>query len=514
MAKDTARVRSRTFAAAAALLTLLSGAALAAPLDNETSRLLAGAKLEQARVSLCAMDADRGELLAASREMEGFIPASNMKLLTSGAALLTLGPDFKFRTELALVNDTLVLRGDGDPALGDPEILERAEPRMSVDDLLDRLADAAQRSGISRLTSVVADDRVFDREYIHPSWPDNQLQNWYCAEVSGLTFHTNVLYFFPGPGRGGAGSTGVYTVSPFAPTPILEIENKLRTVKAGSNLISVGRSLQSNRFTLSGEVKAESQVPVRVTTHNSGLLLAQLMTDRLIRRGIPVNRSTQLPEALEGTRLADAQEDLSGGRTLAVVTTPMRDILRRCNQDSHNLYADALCKRTGHEITNEPGSWSNGGAVIRMLLSQNLGPEYAAAISVADGSGMSRLNTVTTETLVRWLASISKNPECGPMFVDSLAVPGEGTLRSRFEGVRLRNELHAKSGYIRGVRCLSGYLVNAATGRKVAFSALVNEAEGGPEDSAALRLHEDFVKMLDTWLSNRVADEAAPAVGG
>lgn len=423
MATDPARVLTRirttlrTLAPAAVAVlacALACAPAWGAPLDTQTSRLLAAAKLENARVSVCAIDADRGEILAASHEMEGFMPASNMKLLTSGAALLTLGPDFKFRTELVLINDKLVLRGDGDPALGDPEILDRAEPRMTVDDLLDRLADAAARGGASQVGAVIADDRVFDRQYIHPSWPENQLQNWYCAEVSGLTFHTNVLYFFPGPGRGGAGSTGVYTVSPAAPSPILEIENKLRTVKAGSNLISVGRALQSNRFTLSGEVKAESQVPIRVTTHESGLLLAQLMTERLLRRGISVNRSTQLTDALAATRLATPQEDLLGGRTLAIVTTPIRDVLRRCNQDSHNLYADALCKRTGHEITNEPGSWSNGGAVIRMLLSQNLGPEYAAAVSVADGSGMSRLNTVTTETLCRWLAWMAQDPECGP----------------------------------------------------------------------------------------------------
>lgn len=514
----------RQSSALIAALALAAGtpAAWAAPLDSEAGRVLSTLKLSEARVAICAIDVDRGDIILSRNEREPLIPASNMKVLTSGAALLTLGAGFTFRTELMLIGDRLVIRGDGDPALGDPEILERAEPRMTVDDLLGRLADSVAKApglaGNQSISEIIADDRVFDREYVHPSWPESQLQNWYCAQISGLNFHANVLYFFPAPGRDGVGSLGTYTVSPFAPSPVLEIENKLRTVNKGDNLIAPLRQAKTNRFTLSGEVRVQSPVPVRVTTNESAAFFGQLLADRLVRRGVTIAGSSSLSGAVRGVRLADERDEFSGAKTIAVVTTPIRDVVRRCNQDSHNLYADALCKRVGHEITNEPGSWANGAAVIRMLLSEKLGPEFAASTTIADGSGMSRQNMVTAETLARWLGVIAKS-DTGKMFTESMAEPGEGTLQRRFQNVKLRNELHAKSGYIRGVRCLSGFVVAPGSGdgeapRRIAFSILVNNAEKGEEDSSALRLHEEVVKMLDRWLSTRVAGEAQAQVGG
>src|SRR5688572_4796375 len=46
------------------------------------------------------------------------IPASNLKLVTTAAALNGLGADFKFRTLLVSHGKDLILIGDGDPTLG------------------------------------------------------------------------------------------------------------------------------------------------------------------------------------------------------------------------------------------------------------------------------------------------------------------------------------------------------------------------------------------------------------
>jgi len=186
------------------------------------------------------------------------------------------------------------------------------------------------------------------------------------------------------------------------------------------------------------------------------------------------------------------------------VTTPLADIVARCNRDSVNLYAEALAKRMGHEVTGEPGSWGNGGAVVRMVMTDRLGPSAATTTVISDGSGMSRANRIAPETMTRWLASMSRDPAIGSLFTASLPTTGQGTLRKRFPATTLKNTLHAKSGTINGVRCLSGYLTHPVTGRTLVFSILINDLPlTGGSGPKALRLHEAIVAELDAWLTAR-----------
>ena len=64
------------------------------------------------------------------------VPASNQKVLTSGVALLVLGKDYQFRTEFRLSGDRLVIVGGGDPAFGDPVLLEKSKAKLTVPQLL------------------------------------------------------------------------------------------------------------------------------------------------------------------------------------------------------------------------------------------------------------------------------------------------------------------------------------------------------------------------------------------
>ena len=78
---------------------------------------------------------------------------------------------------------------------------------------------------------------------------------------------------------------------------------------------------------------------------------------------------------------------------------------------------------------------------------------------------------------------------------------------------KLRNHLQAKSGYINGVRTLSGYVTNDDTGRQVAFSVMINNIKSDTAHVSALELHEEVVKLSDKWLSQRIAAER-PRAGG
>jgi serine-type D-Ala-D-Ala carboxypeptidase/endopeptidase (penicillin-binding protein 4) len=505
-------------------LVISPAGACAQELNQRLESVIAGAKIHQAVVGVSIQDLETGRVLADIRGEMPLIPASNQKLLTTGSALRVLGPDFAFRTELILSGEhgeRLVIRGSGDPALADPSILGRMTPKMTVEGLLEALARAVAQSGARRVTEVIADDRIFDRALVHQTWPRDQLERWYCAPVSGLNFHTNVISVFPSPAQR-VGASPVIETEPLAPW--IEIENRARTVGEGKNSVWLSRDTSAQRYTMYGDVRFASQSPIEVTLFDPARFFAQLVAAELPRAGVAVGQvgatedgrrltGAALEAAVGAARLAAEDEKLDG-RVVAVVTTNIRDILERCNNDSQNLYAEALLKRVGAEVTREAGTWSNGAAVVRMMLSDDadLGPRYAASTVVADGSGMSRENRVSPRTLTKWLAHLHKDEKLGPLFKESLASPGGGTLRNRFRAAKLENELHAKSGKISGVRCLSGYMTDPRTGRVVAFSVMVNEMREG-DPLPVLQLHEDVVLAIDRWLVARrpVREAGAPA---
>jgi D-alanyl-D-alanine carboxypeptidase/D-alanyl-D-alanine-endopeptidase (penicillin-binding protein 4) len=310
------------------------------------------------------------------------------------------------------------------------------------------------------------------------------------------------------------------TLEPTAPW--LEIENRARTVADGKNSVWMSRDPESNRFTMFGDVRFPIRVPVEITVHEPAMLAGQLIAAALPPAGVGVasiasrgaDRALtrdELQAALATVRMAQPGEGFNG-RSVAVITTHIHDVIERCNNDSQNLYAESMIKRVGHEVTGEPGSWTNGSSVVRMTIAQNLGPEYAASTVVTDGSGMSREDKVAPKTFTHWLDILQKNPKFGDAFVESLATPGDGTLRRRFNDIKLHATLRAKSGKLDGVRCLSGFLTDKS-GHRVAFSVMVNDLKEGEQALQSLQFHEDVVALADHWLAEQKQPEQHPAPG-
>ncbi|MFG0327411.1 MAG: D-alanyl-D-alanine carboxypeptidase/D-alanyl-D-alanine-endopeptidase [Phycisphaerales bacterium JB037] len=492
--------RRFSLVASFALLLVCSLQALADP-AGEIDRLIRNARIGDATVTVHAIDLRTGAPIVAVDPGTPMIPASNMKLLSTGAALVVLGPDFVFRTRLETDGERLILVGDGDPALGDPRMLESTAATFSVDDILDALARAAADQASEPYTELVIDDRVFDRQTVHPGWPRDQLDRHYAAPVAGVSLNGNVLSFFPAPSPSGAGQPATFTLEPRSTALAREVEVTAQSVASGTNRIWIRRDPVENRFTLGGAVRSPSQVRLRVAIHDPSVFAGHILAERLAEQ--ESRRSGSRAQTLT-PRLADPQETFDNARTLAVVTTPLADVLTLCNTDSINLYAEALLKRIAHESTGEPGSWSGGATVMRMVLAQRLGPTAAASTRVSDGSGLSRDNAVSAETFTAWLRSLWLDPTLRDPFLESLAEPGEGTLRSRFARTKLENSVAAKSGSINGVRTLSGYLLNDRTGQGYAFSILINDLPlSGSATTNARALHEAIVAVLDEHLAER-----------
>lgn len=439
-----------------------------------------------------------GDALVSIRGDEPFIPASNMKLITSGAALVALGPGFNFRTTMWWDDAAraLIVRGDGDPAFADPELLDLMTTRdgrpLDVEAFLAIWINAVKQAGLKRMDTVIIDDRIFDRQFVDPQWEQDDLIKHYGAQVSGFMFHTNVLHFYPRSVPGSAGGPDMSIMRPLAPWVQVRNRATCRTDSESANTVWIARVLGSNDFTVFGNVKRTMRDPVRVTVHDMPLFFAELLGNRLRDRGVKIaaHRTADRAELIDYTALRQIGPTIS---------TPLSTVLTRCNRDSQNLYAESLLKRTAHQLTNQPGSWTSGGSLIRHLVYKRVSnPRLASSLIVGDGSGLSRDNRISPDLLTAWLASFERDENLRDVFMDSLAIAGRtGTLDDDFLDER-RAPLHgatvrAKSGYINGVSCLSGFITKGE--QTMMFSVMVNNAPRG-RIRAAKHLQERIVSHI------------------
>lgn len=478
-----------------ALCALLAApGALAQSLQRQIEQALRASGLDQARVGVVVYDPEAQRNLVEINAETPLIPASNMKLLTSGSAVTVLGHDFAFRTEL-LIDESgrLIVVGSGDPALADHELLR--EMNLDVEDLVDLWVNAVRKAG-APVKEVVIDDRVFDRDLFHPTWPSDQLNRWYCAQVSGLNFHANVLSVFAKPTT--AGSPPALEVEPGAPW--VTVTNKGETRSTGANTIWIARPNLANEFTVYGAVRFPLGEPVEVALNDPARFVGDLLADRLTKAGLAAGN------APPKVRLAEGEETFDKATTVAVVRSPLDVVLRRCNVASHNLYAESLLKRMGHDATGRPGSWASGAAVVRMALQRRLGPSDASSVQIADGSGMSRDNRVAPGVFARWLASFDPDDENDRALLESLPRAGlDGTLKNRFRGMNPVHEIRAKTGYIRDVSTLSGYVADPDSGRRFVFSIMINDFPAKVSLSAIRDTQDRIVLMIDEALTDRLS---------
>ncbi len=493
---------SARFAAAVALcLALLLGVAAQASVESEIRQLVRGADLRSTKVAVVVMDAGTGQTLASINADEPMIPASNMKIVTSAAALDMLGSDFAFDTALELVKPaagdavggvTLLVRGDGDPAFADPKILKAHG--TDFEKLIGQWVEAVKKAGVKHVARVVVDDRVFDQQFVHPTWPRDQLNRWYCAQVAGINVNDNCFDIVPAPTVNGRSPR--VTILPSAPF----VTTRNRAVTADADTFWISRRMGTNELTFFGKVKHHRTEPIPVTMHDSPIVLGRWLADRLVKAGVRVDRVAR----------PDDGEAFGDTRVLHQVRTQIWQVVSRCNKDSQNLFAEAMIKRVGHALTGSSGSWLNGAAAVRTAMRKRLGTT-GADIRVADGSGMSRENQVTAKALARLLTSMHndenlRDAEGRPVFAFSLASAGrEGTLRKRMRP--LAGRVYAKTGYINGVSCLSGYVFipHPAGGkpRTIVFSLLFNDIRPPVYVHRVKALQDAIVAMLSQKLTPR-----------
>jgi len=448
-------------------------------LDEVLNRLSDSGAVVAARV----VTLPEGRELYARNADVPFTPASNLKIPVSAAGLDTFGADYTFKTYLALVGDDLWLIGTGDPGLGDPRLAKwRGETPTAV---FDRWVRALEKRGVQTIAGhLYYYDGALDEQWIHPTWGESVL-HWYGAPVSGLNFNDNCVDITVYPTE--PGQPAGYTVMP----PVQNATVINECVTSAEHAPTIEKLPGGNIYRLGGTCAKREELKSK-PVDDSGAFTADALRTHLAARGITIAGETRRAAAPPGGMLPPPADAI-----VAVHETPVRDILSRINTNSQNMFADAFCKLTGQEYAARqnrtvPGSWSDGSAAIHAFLKRS-GIDDSGLV-VADGSGLSVDNRVTARLLTDLFALMLKRPD-GPVFVDSLAKGGvNGTLEKRFAG--LAGHVFAKTGYIEGVRALSGY-VRTRRNEWLTFAIIYNRIPGAVEPYEALQ--DEAVRLLVEW---------------
>jgi len=484
---------------ASLILPVFGPTAARADVDGEVQAVLQDPLMRKATVGVEVIRL--GATPAETKEIYGHeaavprIPASNLKLATTSAALDHFGPDFKFRTILFKHGEDLVLIGDGDPTFGDSEYLRKVGWQVTT--VYEGWAAQLRKMNVGAVHDVIVDDSIFDQEFFHAHWPADQLEQHYMAQVGGMNLNENLIGLVVEPTSAGARVN--FSLDPA--TQYVSVMNRCLT--GSRNSINIGRQIGTNTITLTGQTPARGTARVETTIHDPPLYAAQVLAETLAAGGVKVTGQTRRDRTARQQRIGAGAAGATEWAIIGIHETPITTVLGRANKDSVNLYAESLCKRLGADLAKSSGTWQNGTAAVADFLKRVGIPE--SEFQLDDGCGLSKENRISPHALATVLVFdfTGKNHDA---FFDSLSIAGvDGTLEHRFEPPAfrdLRQRVFGKSGFVEGVSTLSG-LLKAKDNNWYAFSIMMNGIPKGSNGDIK-PMQERIVRAIDT-------DTSAPA---
>jgi len=439
-----------------------------------------------------------------------FLPASNMKLFTTAAALEKLGPDFVFRTTVESESApdaqgrvrNLYLVGRGDPNLGSrmlPYVYK--SPRQELaDKVFQELADQLKARGLREVTgTLVADDSYFLWEPYSHNWAAEDLQWGYGAPVTALAFNDNALQLRVRPGAK-VGDTAEVRLEPIP--DYYGLNNRLETSAAGTpKQVFVERAPDSMQLDVWGETPLDaSEDGDTVAIAHPLELIGELFRRALEARGISAGGGLRVQHVtrIEAATSADPFPKLPPRVVLAEhVSLPLREDVKVTNKESQNLHAEMLLRTMAREL-KDYGSLTVGLEVLNDFATQVR--VVPGEVYFADGSGLSREALIAPHAFVKLLVYMARSPRFAAFF-DSLPVAGmDGTLAERFTGTRAAGKIHAKTGTVEHVNALSGYM-DLPSGRRLAFSIIGNSHPLKSKEGAATL--DRIVLAVYEWYARR-----------
>jgi len=429
-------------------------------LANEINNLLQSTNSE-VDVGVYVKSMKYGNSLYTKNVDHSFVPASVMKVLTAEAALLYMGPEYRFPT--TMITDAKTINNG--VLQGNLYILQSGDPTLTYYDLADLMVKLKSQQILAIAGNVYIDTTAYDEATYGPGWLVKDKKYCYAAPISASIINHNCISFQLTPARA-SGVPANIIVSPRYYYP--NIRNNVITRSSGTRSCFLSlNTLPGSTLSLNGCMPkgryawGVSYVVTDIPEYN------RLLFQNLFQRfGVRIYGHLLLGSAPS----AD----------LPIIAThqskPLRSMINEMLKKSDNVIAGALFKKLGQLFTQQPGSWQNGSLAVTQILSQrtNLNP---SGIRVVDGSGLSRDNRLTPAQMMQVLDYAFHHYGTSYEFISSLPISGiDGTLKYRMSNIT--RKVRAKTGSMKGVISLAGYAMNANK-EPLAFVIMINGNGGG-----------------------------------
>ena len=449
-------------------------------LCGRINRIIEQSEYANARWGVIAISLKDGRIVCGRDERKLFNPASIEKVLTAIVALDKLGADFRWRTSIYAARE--IENGVID---GDLTIYGRGAPDFDGDSL-ENLVAQLQAKGLKQIKgNVIGDESYFTGDGFGDGWTWNDLQWYYGAEASAVTFRQNEADVYMHDGV------------PTSSSDYLQIQNDLQPKQADkSEGFGIKRGLADNQIYIWGNGDKASG---RMSVHNPTLWTAKTLKEVLQKKGITVDGEPQSVDWKAKNKLVVE----NAVELAAVESKTLAEIVQRMNKRSVNIYAELLLRTLGKrfgdtapaetkQLQEVRGDDSAGVSVIKKFLREN--KVAMDEIQIHDGSGLSRLNYVTPEAFARALIYAAQS-NFSDVLINSLPIAAtDGTLGGRLG--KAKGKIYAKTGSITFVNSLAGY-AQTPNNEILTFAIISNNVTKKSDsssviDSIATSLTEDL----------------------
>ncbi|EXI62971.1 serine-type D-Ala-D-Ala carboxypeptidase [Mannheimia granulomatis] len=421
-------------------------------------------------VSFIAKNLETNQIITQHQSDIFMLPASTQKVFTALAAKLALGDDFRFQTALltngsienGILKGNLIARFTGDPELTSGQIYQ--------------LISKLKQQNITKIEGdLILDTSVFASHDKASGWIWNDLTMCFNAPPAAINVDHNCFYVTLDADQH-IGNFAKINVPSSYPVQVFSSAYIVDGKEAPFCQLDVVVN-DNNRYQIKGCMARQSQpFGLSFSVQDPSNYGANIIKSHLKNLGIEFNGQIKEPlNTQAGALLAEHYSE------------PLPILLKKMMKKSDNQIADALFRTIANKQHNRPASFQLGSYVIRNLLKSKANIHFNNSV-VADGSGLSRHNQVSANTMLETLEYIAKNEATLQLF-DSFPIAGvDGTISGRgsISSEPLAKNLIAKTGALKGVYNLAGFMKNAR-GERIAFVQFINGYSTGELESKTKR---------------------------